>query len=70
MHPMYELFHTGQEVSFPGLPDIRLIIISVDDHKGNLRCKYYDDHLQKYITLTLSADALSPVRKPSIVRRQ
>ena len=59
---MYELFQTGQEVIFPGLPDIWLTIIAVDENKGNLRCKYYDDHLHKYITLTLSADALSPVR--------
>ena len=61
---MYHLFKVGQEVTFPGLPDIRLIVVAVNENKGNLRCKYFDDYLKKFISLTLSADGLTPLRKP------
>jgi len=55
---MYNLLEVGEEVSFPGLIDIRLIVEEVHEVRGNVRCKYYDDHLRKYIKLTLPLDAL------------
>ena len=58
--PMYNLLKVGEEVTFPGLLDIRLIIEEVHENRGNVRCKYYDDHLKRYIRLTLPADALVP----------
>jgi hypothetical protein len=61
--PMYDLLKVGEEVTFPGLLDIKLIIEEVYENKGNVRCKYYDDHLKRFIKLTLPADSLLPVRK-------
>ena len=61
---MYDLFEVGEEVTFPGLADIRLIIEEVHEIRGNVRCKYYDDHLRKYIRLSLPANALIRCRKP------
>ena len=55
---MYNLLEVGEEVSFPGLTDIRLIVEEVREIRGNVRCKYYDDHLRRYIKLTLPIDAL------------
>ena len=60
---MYGLLKVGEEVTFPGLLDIRLIVEEVYENKGNVRCKYYDDHLKRYIKLSLPADSLIPVRK-------
>ena len=60
---MYNLLKVGEEVTFPGLLDIRLIIEEVHENRGNARCKYYDDHLKRYIRLTLPADALIPSQK-------
>jgi len=53
----------GEEVTFPGLLDIRLIVEEVHENRGNVRCKYYDDHLKRYIKLTLPTDALIPSQK-------
>jgi hypothetical protein len=53
---MYNHLKTGEEVSFPGLLDIKLIVEEV--HHSKVRCKYYDDHLKKYIRVTFPADAL------------
>ena len=55
---MYDRLKAGEEVSFPGLLDIKLIVEDVHEFRGNIRCKYYDDHLKKYIQLTLPSDAL------------
>ena len=61
--PMYEFLKVGEVVTFPGLMDIKLIVEEVIENRGTVRCKYYDDHLKKYIKLTLPADALVPSRK-------
>jgi len=58
--PMYDFLKVGDEVTFPGLLDIKLIIEEVRENRGNVRCKYYDDHLKRFIKLTLPADALIP----------
>jgi hypothetical protein len=60
---MYNLLKVGEEVTFPGLLDIRLIVEEVHENRSNVRCKYYDDHLKRYIRLTLPIDALVPCRK-------
>jgi hypothetical protein len=57
---MYDFLKVGDEVTFPGLLDIKLIIEEVRENRGNVRCKYYDDHLKRFIKLTLPADALIP----------
>jgi len=57
---MYNLLKVGEEVTFPGLLDISLIVEEVHENRGNVRCKYYDDHLKRYIRLTLPIDALIP----------
>jgi uncharacterized protein YodC (DUF2158 family) len=57
---MYDFLKVGEEVSFPGLMDIRLIVEGVNEIRGTVRCKYYDDHLKRYIKLTLPADSLMP----------
>ncbi|HLZ88176.1 MAG TPA: hypothetical protein VKQ52_13070, partial [Puia sp.] len=60
---MYDLLQVGEEVAFPGLLDIKLIVEEVYENRGTVRCKYYDEHLKKFIRLTLAADALVPSRK-------
>lgn len=62
---MYNLFEVGEEVSFPGLLDIRLIVEDTHEIHGNIRCKYYDEHLRRYIRLTLPANQLLSCRKPA-----
>ena len=62
---MYAFLEAGQEVSFPGLTEIRLIVEEVCESRGMVRCKYYDEHLQKFIRLTLPIDAVVPSRKPA-----
>lgn len=62
---MHDLLKTGDEVSFPGISDFRLTVTEVHEWKGDVRCKYYDDHLMKYIELTLPADALIRCQKPA-----
>ena len=59
---MYENLKVGEEVSFPGLLDLRLIVEEVYDSK--VRCKYYDEHLKKYVRLTVPADVL--IRSASV----
>jgi hypothetical protein len=66
---MYDLLKVGEEVTFPGLIDIRLIVEEVNESLGNVRCKYYDDHLKRYIKLTLPSNALVPSRK-RLARRE
>ena len=60
---MYDLLKAGDEVTFPGLLDIKLVVEEVFENRGNVRCKYYDDHLKRFIKLTLPADALVPSPK-------
>jgi hypothetical protein len=60
---MYEYLKPGEEVTFQGLMDIKLIIEEVIESRGNVKCKYYDDNLKRYIKLTLPADSLIPVKK-------
>ena len=62
---MYQVLKVGEEVIFPGLMDIKLIVEEVLESRGIVRCKYYDDHLKKFIKLTLPADALVPSRSKS-----
>jgi hypothetical protein len=63
---MYGFLKVGEEVTFPGLLDIKLIIEEVYENKGSARCKYYDEHLKRFIKLTLPADSLVPVRKAPV----
>ena len=65
---MYALLKVGEEVTFPGLLDIKLIVDEVYENKGNVRCKYFDDHLKRFIKLTLPADSLVPTRKAPTLR--
>lgn len=67
---MFTLLKVGDEVTFPGLLDIKLIVEEVQENSGSVRCKYYDDHLRKFIKLTLPADALVPLRKTLSLRVQ
>jgi hypothetical protein len=60
---MYEYLKPGAEVSFQGLLDIKLIVEEVNEARGNVRCKYYDDNLKRFIKLTLPADSLTLVQK-------
>lgn len=60
---MYDFLKVGDEVTFPGLLDIKLIVEEVHENRGNVRCKYYDDCLKRFIQLTLPADALVPCQK-------
>ena len=59
---MYDDLKVGEEVSFPGLLDLRLLVEEVQDSK--VRCKYYDEHLKKYVRLTVPADALVRSNSP------
>lgn len=60
---MYDFLKVGAEVTFQCLHDIRLIVEEVNEFKGNVRCKYYDENLKRFIKLTLPAESLVPVRK-------
>lgn len=60
---MYEFLKVGEEVTFQSLLDIRLIVEEVNEFKGNVRCKYYDDNLKRFIKLTLPADSLRPCKQ-------
>lgn len=59
---MYEFLKAGDEVIFPGLLDIRLIVDEVYESRGAIRCKYYDDQLKKFIKIMLPADAVVRTR--------
>jgi hypothetical protein len=58
---MYDFLKVGEEVTFECLHDIKLIVEEVNEFKGNVRCKYYDENLKKFIRLTLPAESLIPV---------
>ena len=60
---MYHYLKSGAEVTFQSLHDIKLIVEEFNEYKGNVRCKYYDDHLKRFIRLTLPADSLVLVKK-------
>ena len=60
---MYDFLKVGEEVTFQCLHDIKLIVEEVNEFKGSVRCKYYDENLKKFIKLTLPAESLIPVRK-------
>ena len=60
---MFHHLKAGEEVSFPGLLDIKLIVEEANDSR--VRCKYFDDHLRKYIRVTFPADALIRVTPTS-----
>ena len=59
---MYEFLKPGVEVTFQSLRDIKLIVEEVNEFKGNVRCKYYDENLKRFIKLTLPAESLVPSR--------
>ena len=65
---MFNFLQAGEEVIFPCLPDIRLIVEEVNETNGKTRCKYYDDNLQKYIQLSLPAESLIPSKKKQVLR--
>lgn len=65
---MYPHLEVGEEVIFPGLLDIKLIVEEVYETRGSVRCKYYDDHLKKFIKLTVPADSLVHARKPQTLK--
>lgn len=60
---MCDFLKVGEEVTFPGLLDIKLFVEEVFENRGNVRCKYYDEYLKRFIKLTLPADALVPSPK-------
>lgn len=62
---MYDYLKPGEEVTFQSLLDLRLIVEEVNERRGNVRCKYYDENLGKFIKLTLPADSLTPFRDAS-----
>jgi hypothetical protein len=66
---MYEYLKPGEEVTFQGLMDIKLIVEEVNEIRGNVRCKYYDDNLKRFIKLTLPADSLLPCKKEAPKKR-
>ena len=66
---MYDFFKIGEEVSFQSLPDMRLIVEEINEVNGNVRCKYYDDNLRKYIRLTLPAEALVTGKKKQLTQK-
>ena len=66
---MYDYFQVGEEVIFQCLPDIRLIVEEVNEMNGNVRCKYYDDNLRKYIRLTLPPGSLVAGAKKQLVQK-
>jgi len=59
---MYDFLKVGEEVTFPGLLDITLIVVDVNENRGNALCKYFDENLNRYVKLTLSAGELRPLR--------
>jgi hypothetical protein len=59
---MYDFLKAGDEVIFPGLLDIKLIVDEVYESRGAIRCKYYDDQLKKFIKIMLPADAVVRTR--------
>ena len=59
---MYEFLKVGDEVIFPGLLDIKLIVDEVYESRGAIRCKYYDDQLKKFIKVMLPAGAVVRTR--------
>lgn len=67
---MFDFLKTGEEVTFPGLLDIKLIIVEYNEMKGVAKCKYYDDNLRRFIKLTLPANSLIPCRKPVNVKKK
>jgi hypothetical protein len=56
---MCDIFKVGEEVTFRALVDLPLIVEGVDELRGNVRCKYFDDHLLRFIKLTLPAESLT-----------
>lgn len=60
---MYRYLTAGAEVTFQCLQDIKLIVEEYNEFKGNVRCKYYDENLKRFIKLTLPAESLTLVRK-------
>ena len=63
---MYDLLKVGEEVSFPGLLDIKLIVEEIYENQGSVRCRYYDEHLNRFIKLTLPADSLVPAKRVTV----
>jgi hypothetical protein len=61
---MYDFLKIGAEVTFQCLHDIKLIVEEFNEFKGNVRCKYYDENLKRFIKLTLPAELLTPLGKP------
>ena len=59
---MYDYLKPGDQVTFKSLSDIKLIVEEVNEIRGNVRCKYFDDNLNRFIKLTLSAESLVPCR--------
>lgn len=63
---MYHYLKAGAEVTFQCLHDLTLIVEEFNEHKGNVRCKYYDDNLKQFIKLTLPAESLMPVKSKKV----
>jgi hypothetical protein len=64
---MSDFLKVGEEVTFRGLLDIKLIVEGMNEVRGNVRCKYYDDHLKRFIKLTLPAESLV---RSAVVRKK
>ncbi len=57
---MFNFFRIGEEVVFQSLSDILLIVEGVNEVNGGIRCKYFDENLNRYIKLTLPPESLVP----------
>lgn len=55
---MFNFFRIGEEVVFQSLSDILLIVEGVNEINGGIRCKYFDENLNRYIKLTLPPESL------------
>ena len=66
---MYEYLKPGEEVTFQSLLDLLLIVEEVNERRGNVRCKYYDENLGKFIKLTLPAESLTLRKNASRKKR-
>jgi len=66
---MYEYLKPGEEVTFQSLLDLCLIVEEVNERRGNVRCKYYDENLGRFIKLTLPAESLTPRKNVSLKKK-
>jgi hypothetical protein len=60
-----EFIRPGAKVTFSGLQEIIMIVEEApNEQRGNVRCKYFDDKLHRWIKLTLPVESLQPYKHP------